>query len=136
LIIVGTPNFSQDVDVAANDPIAGNNIAYTLHFYAGEAAHDQLRTKAMAAMNRGIALFVSEWGTTPANGLGAPNQNSTSTWMAFLEANNISHCNWGVSDQAQQGAAQLVRGASPAGGWSDAQLSPSGQLAKRIISGW
>jgi len=136
LIIVGTPNFSQDVDVAAGDPINDPNVAYTLHFYAGEGAHDQLRTKATAAMNDGIALFVTEWGTTPANGLGAPNQNSTNTWMDFLEANDISHCNWGVADQTQQGAAQLLRGASPSGGWSDAQLSPSGQLAKRIISGW
>ena len=136
LIIVGTPNFSQDVDVAAGDPINDPNVAYTLHFYAGEGAHDQLRTKATAAMNDGIALFVTEWGTTPANGLGAPNQNSTNTWMDFLEANNISHCNWGVADQTQQGAAQLARGASPSGGWTDAQLSASGQLAKRIISGW
>ena len=136
LIIVGTPNFSQDVDVAARDRINDPNVAYTLHFYAGEAAHDQLRAKATAAMNSGAAVFVTEWGTTAANGLGAPNQNSTNTWMAFLQANNISHCNWGVADQAQQGAAQLLRGASPAGGWTDAQLSPSGQLAKRIISGW
>jgi hypothetical protein len=136
LIIVGTPNFSQDVDVASNDPIAGNNIAYTLHFYAGEGAHDALRGKATTAMNNGIALFVTEWGTTPANGLGAPNQNSTNTWMTFLKQNNISHCNWGVADQAQAGAAQLVRGASPSGGWTDAQLSASGRLAKSIISGW
>jgi len=136
LIIVGTPNFSQDVDVASNDPINDANVAYTLHFYAGEGAHDALRGKATTAMNNGIALFVTEWGTTPANGLGAPNQNSTNTWMTFLKDNNISHCNWGVADQMQQGAAQLLRGASPSGGWTDAQLSPSGQLAKRIISGW
>ena len=35
LIIVGTPNWSQDVDVASRDKLAGSNIAYTLHFYAG-----------------------------------------------------------------------------------------------------
>jgi len=56
--------------------------------------------------------------------------------MTFLKSNNISNCNWGVADQTQAGAAQLLRGASPAGGWTDAQLSPSGQLVKRIISGW
>jgi len=136
LIIVGTPNFSQDVDVASADPIDDDNVAYTLHFYAGEGAHAQLRTKATTAMNDEVALFVTEWGTTPANGLGSPDQNSTNTWMDFLETNNISHCNWGVADQTQQGAAQLQRGASPSGGWTDAQLSASGQLAKRIISGW
>lgn len=136
LIVVGTPNFSQDVDVASADRINDPNVAYTLHFYAGEAAHDALRAKATTAMNNGAALFVTEWGTTPASGLGAPNQNSTNTWMTFLKANNISNCNWGVADQTQAGAAQLVRGASPSGGWTDAQLSASGQLVKRIISGW
>src|SRR5690606_41644798 len=49
LIIVGTPTWSQDVDVASNDPITGySNIAYTLHFYAG--THGQfLRDKASTA---------------------------------------------------------------------------------------
>jgi len=41
LIIVGTPNWSQDVDVASFHPIVSEgenvreNIAYTIHFYAG-----------------------------------------------------------------------------------------------------
>ena len=87
-------------------------------------------------MGRGIALFVTEWGTTPASGLGNADQASTNTWMQFLKANNISHCNWAVADQAEASASQLVRGASPSGGWTDAQLSASGRLVKGIISGW
>lgn len=36
VILVGTPNWSQDVDVAAEKPLKGyQNIMYTLHFYAG-----------------------------------------------------------------------------------------------------
>ena len=43
MIIVGTPNWSQDVDIAANDPINSyNNIAYSLHFYV--AAQEGLST--------------------------------------------------------------------------------------------
>ncbi|MBQ2053985.1 MAG: glycoside hydrolase family 5 protein, partial [Eubacterium sp.] len=35
IIIVGTPTWSQDVEIAADDPITGQeNIAYTTHFYA------------------------------------------------------------------------------------------------------
>jgi hypothetical protein len=135
LIIVGTPEFSQDVDIAANDPIADNNVAYTLHFYA--ATHGQgLRDKAIAAIGSGAALFVTEWGTTPASGEGNPDTNATNTWMQFLKDNNISHANWGVADQTVVGAAQLVRGASPSGNWTDAQLSASGRLAKSIIQSW
>ena len=60
LIVVGTPTWSQDVDVASADPINRSNIAYTLHFYAG--THGQsYRDKAQVALNNGIALFVTEW---------------------------------------------------------------------------
>ena len=86
-------------------------------------------------MDKGIALFVTEWGTTDASGQGAPNAGATQTWMDFLKANDISHCNWSVADLAQ-GSAGLLRGASPAGSWTDAQLSPSGQLVKNIIANW
>ena len=34
LIVLGTPTWSQDVDLAAADPLAGTNLLYTLHFYA------------------------------------------------------------------------------------------------------
>ncbi|MBT7899915.1 MAG: glycoside hydrolase family 5 protein, partial [Candidatus Marinimicrobia bacterium] len=63
LIVVGTPEWSQRVDLAAADPIIGySNIAYTLHFYT--VYHQQwLRNRASAALESGIALFVTEWGS-------------------------------------------------------------------------
>jgi hypothetical protein len=74
-------------------------------------------------------------GASVNSGQGAPNAGATQTWMDFLKANNISHCNWSVAD-LDQGSAGLLRGASPQGGWTDAQLSQSGQLVKNIISNW
>ncbi|MEY2931201.1 MAG: putative endoglucanase [Pseudomonadota bacterium] len=135
LIVVGTPFYSQQVDVAAADPINDRNVAYTLHFYA--ASHgDELRNRATTAMNNGIALMVTEWGTTNADGFGQPNQAATTQWMNFLRANNISHANWAVADQGEGSASALVRGASTLGNWSDAQLTASGRLAKGIIQSW
>jgi endoglucanase len=134
LIIVGTPTWSQDVDVAAADPISGTNIAYTLHFYAG--THGQfLRDKAQTALNRGVALFVTEWGSVNADGNGGVNTTETNNWMNFLRARGISHANWATNDKAE-GASALVPGASTSGGWSANQLTASGTLAKQIISGW
>jgi len=133
LIIVGTPTWSQDVDVAALDPIVGyGNIAYTLHFYAG--THKQsLRDKAATALSRGIPLFVTEWGSTDASGDGAVNVTETNAWVAFMKANNISNANWSIVDKAE-GSAALVAGASATGGWT--QLTASGALAKSITQGW
>jgi len=68
LIIVGTPTWSQDVDIASTDKIVGySNIAYTLHFYAG-THFEWLRQKAETAIANGIAIMVTEWGSVNADG--------------------------------------------------------------------
>lgn len=134
LIIVGTPTWSQDVDVASQDPIAGTNIAYTLHFYAG--THGQyLRDKALTAMNNGIALMVTEWGTVDASGDGAVAEVSSNEWMAFLKDHNLTHLNWAVSDK-DEGASIIIPGASPYGNWVASDLTSSGTYVKSVVSNW
>ena len=38
LIIVGSPNWSQRPDLAADDPIDDDNVIYSVHFYTGTQA--------------------------------------------------------------------------------------------------
>lgn len=135
LIVVGTPRWSQDVDAAANDPITGyRNIAYVLHFYAG--THKQeLRNKAQYALDRGIPLFVTEWGTVNANGDGGVNAQETQAWMNFLRDNKISHANWALNDK-NEGASALRLGANPQGGWASGDYTASGNLVREIVRGW
>jgi endoglucanase len=134
MIIVGTPNWSQDVDIAADNPIHANNIAYTLHFYAG--SHKQpLRDKAVAAMKKGLPIFVTEWGTCEASGAGGIDVASTKEWMAFMREWNLSHCNWAIYDKAET-AAIIVPGASASGGWTEKELTESGRLARQWVRGW
>ena len=135
LIVVGTPQWSQKVDEASLDPITGyKNIAYTLHFYAG--SHGQyLRDWATTAINNGLPLFVTEWGSVSASGDGGVNAAETAAWVDFMKKNNISSANWSLNDKAE-GSSALVTGASATGGWSSSQLTASGSLAKSIISGW
>jgi endoglucanase len=128
IIICGTRNWSQEVDEAAADPVSGTNIAYTLHFYAN--THKQfLRDKAQSALNRGAALFVTEYGTTDATGKGTVNAAETRTWWSFLDQNKIGHANWSVADIPESSAA-LVSGASANGGWTLSQIKESGQLVR------
>jgi endoglucanase len=132
LVIVGTPNWSQDVDVAANDRIrSDSNVAYTLHFYAN--THRQfLRDKAKTALDRGVALFVTEWGTCSADGNGAVDENETRSWLTFMRANGISWANWALNNKPE--ACSAVRPAAPSvGPWRDDQLTPSGLLVKKSI---
>jgi len=135
LIIVGTPFYSQRVDEASLDPINNfENIAYTLHFYAGTHGED-LRNKARTALANGIPLFVTEWGTVNADGNGGVALEQTNQWMSFLAQNNISHLNWAVNDK-QEGASILKPGTSTNGNWSLSDLSPSGIEVRKIIRGW
>nr|WP_315486462.1 carbohydrate-binding protein [uncultured Undibacterium sp.] len=135
LIIVGTPQWSQRVDEASRDPITGyKNIAYTLHFYAG--SHGQyLRDWATTALNNGIPLFVTEWGSVGASGDGAVNAGETAAWVDFMKRNNISNANWALNDK-NEGSSALTPGASATGNWGASQLTASGNLAKSIISSW
>jgi endoglucanase len=132
LVIVGSPTWSQDVDVAANDPVADANTAYTLHFYAG--SHGQgLRDKANAAMAKGKAVFVTEYGTCDASGNGGFNATESNNWASWMDTNKISSANWSLNDKAETASA-LLGGASATGPWTDANLTESGKWAKGYIS--
>ncbi|MDQ1919019.1 cellulase family glycosylhydrolase [Massilia pseudoviolaceinigra] len=135
LIIVGSPHWSQDADIASRNPITGHsNIAYTLHFYAG--THGQfLREKAATAMNNGLALFVTEWGSVNADGNGGVNYPETNAWIDFMKKHNISNANWALDD-AREGSASLVPGASATGGWANWDLTESGKQARETVRFW
>ena len=135
IIVVGTPKWSQDVDIAALNPITGyKNIAYTLHFYSG-SHKEWLMNKAQNALDNGLALIVTEWGSVNADGNGDVNVESTMQWMDFLKKNNITHCNWSINDK-NEGASALKPGANPKGDWRLEDLTPSGKLSKSIIKNW
>lgn len=134
MIIVGSPNWSQDVDVVAEDPIRAKNIAYSLHFYAG--THKQwLRDKALIALKKGLPLFVTEWGTCAADGRGEMDEVSTREWMDFMQEWGLSHCNWAVSDK-EETASIVKHGASSQGQWAENELTPSGRLAREWMRSW
>ena len=131
MIIVGTPEWSQQVDKPAADPITSStNIAYTLHFYT--VYHTQwLRDRATAALSSGIALFITEWGSIGYT----QNDPETEKWMEWCKANKISHCNWAVNDKAEEWSI-LRAGANINGNWPDSNLSEAGLLARKIIRAW
>ena len=135
LIVVGTPVWSQDVDVAAKNPIKNvKNLAYTLHFYA--ASHKQaLRDKAQQALDAGLPLMVTEWGTVDASGNGAVDKEETLKWVAFMKQHHLTNCNWAISDKAES-AAYFVPGTKPDGKWTDADFTESALLVKSIMQNW
>lgn len=135
IIVVGNPTWSQDVDTAAADPIAGPNIAYALHFYAGQSSHkDSLRIKARKAVELGATLFITEFGTTIADGGsdGKVDSAETKIWLDWADSNGISWANWSIVDKGEASAA-LIPNASPTGGWQDKDLSTSGKWIRNRL---
>ena len=70
---------------------------YTLHFYAG--THGQwLRDRADSALKAGLPLFVSEWGTSAADGSGGVFIEESRQWLDFLDKRGISWANWSLCE--------------------------------------
>lgn len=134
LIVVGSPHWDQDVDIAAADPIKGfTNIAYSFHFYASDKNHQAgLRAKADKAINLGLPLMVTEWGVGESSGDGEFNLEKTRQWVDWMEANHLSWTNWNITDKAET-TALLQPGAPAYGGWGNSQLTPAGAYVREKL---
>jgi endoglucanase len=127
LIVLGTPNWSQDVDLAAADPVAGTNLLYTLHFYA--CTHGQsLINKANTALTMGLPLFITEFGATPSDGGVTKNGDNdvcepeTNVWFSWMAQHNISGASWKL-DQCTDSSCILTADAPIDGPWTDNYLT-------------
>ena len=125
VIIVGTPTWSQEVDKAAADPIKKKNLLYSLHFYA-DTHKEWLRTTAQNAIDKGLPLFVSEFGICDASGNGKINKTEANQWIKFLNKNHVSYVAWNLSNKNESSA--LIRSSyQKTSGFKRANLSSSGK---------
>lgn len=134
IIIVGTPNWSQDVDIVANDRITGyDNIMYAFHFYAATHRED-MRNKVRTAINAKLPIFASEFGITTADGNGWIDENEANTWIKFLDDNNISYAMWSLCNKNEL-SAMINSWNNSTTYWSYDDLSQSGKWLARTYGG-
>ncbi len=134
IILIGSGTWSQDIHTAATDPLSGTNLMYTCHFYAG--THGQfLRDRIDSALSAGLPIFVSEWGTSSADGSGGVFLDESKVWLDFLDSRKISWANWSLCDKNETSAA-LRPGTSSSGPWTQDDLSVSGKFVfSRFFTG-
>ena len=134
VIVIGSPTWDQDVDIAALDPITGfDNLAYSFHFYSSDPGHqEKLREKGDLALKRGIALFVTEWGVAQSNGNGEINREKTRVWLDWLEKNKLSWAVWHITDK-NESTAIIKPGTSPKGNWKEVDLTECGTYIREQI---
>lgn len=134
VILVGTPNWSQYVDQAAENPITKySNIMYTLHFYA--ATHtDSLRNTMTSAVQKGLPIFVSEYGICDASGNGAIDEKQANKWIDTMDRYGISYVAWNLSNKAETSAI-LRSECKKTSGFKESDLSSSGKWLYRMLTG-
>lgn len=144
IIIVGSPNWSQRPDLAAGEPINDPNVMYSVHFYTGTHKVEEhgkpgyVFGNMAKALEKGVPIFVSEWGTSEASGDGGPYLDEADKWLEFLNANNISWINWSLANKNEVSAAFLTStNLNPGDGkaWAVNQLSLSGEYVRARIKG-
>jgi hypothetical protein len=135
IVVLGTPNWDQDVDAVIDSPVMGTNLMYTVHFYScsHNAATGHLGV-AQTALNAGVPLFVTEWGATDAaGGFGGTPVCATqaNAWHDWMDANRISAAAWKLDDCDTEvdttgipdTSCLLAKDAPLTGGWSAAYLN-------------
>jgi len=150
--------FWSDNNDKPHTPIDDDHVMYCFHFYAGSHPVDNgdyglpdgdsfnppLEYQPNYTVVNGIKsslgkipIFISEWGTSLYDG-GQPETStdaylvSSDAWIDYLADNNVSWCNWSISDK-NEGAAALKPGAGRYGSWSKWALSKSGEYIRGKI---
>ena len=136
LIVMGTPTYSQDVDLAAASPVTGTNLLYTLHWYS--CSHTQwLRDKGTTAISKGLALYVTEFGATNADGGtdGKVCQTEANNWFTWMATNGIGGTAWKLARGSD--SSNILSSSAPSGGpWTDSDLSQLPTGHGQIIVDW
>lgn len=145
LVIVGTANYSLEIQEPASDPLAFENIMYTVHFYAGgidpetgktgylQTGIDWLQDKIVAARTAGIAVFVTEWGTSGWDGGSGNDFCAAYQWVTFMDKHKISWANWSISTKDESSAALVQH--ERASQLESQALSPSGKFIRHAVRG-
>ena len=111
VVIIGTPEWDQQVSQAANSPITDNKgmqLMYSFHLYAGDQSHMNMIDTQMLNALSSVPVFVSEWGSSAASGGGGGiNTTNSDIFLNKLSKINnriadISWCywSWGKKDEA------------------------------------
>lgn len=105
---------------------------YAVHFYACDH-REAIRAHAESAYEAGLALFVKEWGATPADG-GAANPivcaDAAQGWHDWMDERSTGSAAWKL-DSCRDSSCFFTRQHTPVGGgWTDEWLSDHGQFIR------
>ena len=126
---MGTPYYDQYTNAPISNPLSDNNVAYTFHYYAMTHKTGSEGNNAVKAMNAGLSVFVSEWGTGTADGGGYPQDQQNNQWQSWLNNHKLSWANWSAS-HIGEGTAAFGNGSNK----YNMNYTTSGNMVKGYLS--
>ena len=137
LILVGNRQYDQNPQEAIGNTVSGENIAYTFHYYANShcwSGQTSWNTpcegaNAQQAIDAGLSVFVSEWGTANSDGGGEPDQSKNTGWQNWIDGNQLSWANWSAS-KVSEGTAAFEGSSSK----NSLQYTTSGNMVKGYLA--
>lgn len=128
IIIVGTPDWCKSILEVIGNQLPYKNIMYAFHFYSG--THGELYRKSLEyAIENGVPVFVSEWGTSTAENGTSIFEEESDKWVEFLNNKGISWVNWSFSNKDE--ATSILKKETKT--LNDENLTESGLYVKKKI---
>ena len=127
IIVIGTPNYSDDIASAYADPITGyENIMYTYHDY------DRNYTKIQSYIDSKFPIFMTEWGIRDGQS-GTGDMSKAKELIDWAKKNSVSWTAWALYQKRKQTQSVV----SPFlqygyyvgyGGWEENDLNDYGKI--------
>ena len=133
VILIGTPCWSQDVDIAYDNQLEGfDNIMYVLHFYA--ATHkDDLRNKLISVLDKEFPVFISEFSICDASGNGIIDYDEAQKWFDLIKKYKLSYAAWNVSNK-DESSALILPTCNKYSNWLEEEYSDTARWIKKEMS--
>ena len=109
LALVGTPRWSQMGECGG---VNQTNTGYVFHFYAASHSKGSYSGNIDRCRSQGNAVFITEWGTTTADGKGGASVSASQEWESYMESNKISNCNWSLRNEVSTIGEQTSEGSA------------------------
>ncbi|MBO4807344.1 MAG: cellulase family glycosylhydrolase [Paludibacteraceae bacterium] len=136
-VVVGTPQWDQNINEAQNDQINGYsnlNILYSFHYYA--CSHQQFLSRLENAA-RAIPVFISEWGIANFDGGQGSRAVDGSCFTSADQLMNIANgagtgqmiswCAWSFGEKNEQASSLMSCGSM--------ELSETGKKVVKLVGG-
>ena len=133
VILVGTPQWSFDLSSVIPAPLEFENIMYSFHMYTGFTNYE-FRDLLASMRKAGLPVFVSEWGISKDEKTGELDLVEARALISYMREHGYSWANWSLSNLDEDFSA-IRTDSNKLSGWTDEDLTESGRLIFRALSG-